>query len=611
MKHKVLVVEDNATNRKLFQTLLRLAGHDVLEAEDAKTGIQLARDQRPELILMDIQLPGMDGFTATRLIKKDPDLKGIPVVALTAFAMLEDEEKAAEAGCDGFISKPIDTRNFQERIETFLTSGEGSAEVPPERDGAEYKSKILIVDDEPMNVKVLAAQLSSDRHEIMRAGSGPEALEKIAKRPPDVILLDIMMPGMDGFEVVRRVKSDPETRNIPIIMVTVLEERKNKEKALQAGADEFLNKPVNREELLSRINSMLCLKHCEDGLDVRRSCETSLKAGEAPEEDAPEEEQAAAGLLLIEDNDRDARLIRSYLEGEPCRLVRARDGEAARSCLAAGGIDLILLDILLPDSNGLEVCRQVKNQEETRNIQVVVVTCVEDMGNKVACLESGADEYLVKPIDPRELKARLRTLLKKKQHMDLLQSKCKIALDSAALDPVTGIYSHAYFRHFLRLEVKRSLRYQYPIALLLIGLDNAAKLREDLGPEACDGILKELAQVTARGFRETDLLARYAEDGFAVVLQYLDKKCAVAIAERLRRAIASHRFACAPALPAGGGRVRMGISFCPTDASTVETMIARAERSLNLARNREDDLVPDADSGPGQRSEDVSSGKRA
>ena len=118
----ILVVEDNALNMKLVKSLLKIGEYDMVEAPDAETGITLARNKKPDLILMDIQLPGMDGLTATRVIKEDPSVKDIPIVAFTSFAMEGDEEKAMEAGCAGYITKPLNTQNFLKTVEDFLNN---------------------------------------------------------------------------------------------------------------------------------------------------------------------------------------------------------------------------------------------------------------------------------------------------------------------------------------------------------------------------------------------------------------------------------------------------------------------------------------------------------
>ena len=116
----ILVIEDNKLNMKLVNGLVKIGKYRMIEAIDAESGIELIREQRPDLVLMDIQLPGMDGLSATKIIKEDPELKDIPIVALTSYAMQGDEEKALAAGCTGYITKPIDTRNFLKTISQYL-----------------------------------------------------------------------------------------------------------------------------------------------------------------------------------------------------------------------------------------------------------------------------------------------------------------------------------------------------------------------------------------------------------------------------------------------------------------------------------------------------------
>ena len=119
-KKTILVIEDNELNMKLVKSLLKMGNYETVEAPDAETGMKLLHEKKPDLILMDIQLPGMDGLTATRIIKNDPDMKDIPVVAFTSFAMEGDEKTAFNAGCVGYITKPLDTQKFLETVEEFL-----------------------------------------------------------------------------------------------------------------------------------------------------------------------------------------------------------------------------------------------------------------------------------------------------------------------------------------------------------------------------------------------------------------------------------------------------------------------------------------------------------
>ena len=204
----VLVIEDNEMNMKLVRSMLMLGRCRVLEAVNAEDGIQLAREHNPELILMDIQLPGMDGLSATRIIKKDPALKAIPVVALTSYAMQGDNKKASEAGFDAYITKPIDTRSFMGTVKKFCTNAQNPTEFrkevePQKEENTHDRARILIVDDDPRNVKLLSAKLAKSQYEILQAYGGMEALEKAIETTPDLILLDIMMPDLNGYEVTK------------------------------------------------------------------------------------------------------------------------------------------------------------------------------------------------------------------------------------------------------------------------------------------------------------------------------------------------------------------------------------------------------------------------
>ncbi|MGD1975553.1 MAG: response regulator, partial [Desulfobacterales bacterium] len=283
------------------------------------------------------------------------------------------------------------------------------------------KHRILIVDDEPLNVKLLEAKLSAEKYETSTAYSGAEALEKIVDAAPDLILLDIMMPDMNGYEVTQRLKDNPDSRDIPVILVTALDGTDNKIKGLEAGADEFLNKPVSTPELLARVKSLLRLKQYQDQL---KSPSHSEKIYTAPisAESATQKSVDLPSILLVEDDEKDAKLIQSYLYGEPYQIKLVKDGEETLSCVEQEKVDLIMLDILLPGINGFEVCRRLKKNDHTRNIQIVAITSLGDLESKIKGLELGADDYLVKPINRHELGVRVKALIKKKAYLDSLHA---------------------------------------------------------------------------------------------------------------------------------------------------------------------------------------------
>jgi len=581
-KQTVLVIEDNDINMKLVKTLLGLADYDVIASMDAETGISLARENVPDLILMDIQLPGMDGLKATQIIKQDDRLRSIPVIALTSYAMQGDEERAREAGCSGYISKPIDTRNFAKTLKGFLNKPQAS-DLQPATAPCQYQARILIVDDEPMNVKLLVAQLEGNSYEIIQAFGGREALEKAFAQHPDLILLDVMMPDMDGYAVTHKLKNDPQTSAIPIILITALSGTHDKIQGLEMGAEEFLNKPVSNTELIARVKSMLRLRQYQEQLSIRSESGAVFSEGCA-RSFISEANQAIPKVLLVEDDQKDVKLIQNYLADQPYEVITAYDGEEALALALKENIDLILLDILLPGTDGFEICNRLKQMDETKNTQIVLITSLSDIESRIKGVEMGADDFLVKPINNRELLVRINALLKKKVYMDQLQAQYETAMDSAIKDGMTGLYNHAYFKRFLEIEVKRAIRQTYSAALLMMDLDDFKAHNDRLGHLAGDIILRESAKIIQAATREIDLAVRYGGEEFAIVLPYAGKNNALSVAERIRSSIESHTYTLAGVQPPQRMTISIGIATCPEDALSVEALIQKSDAMLYRAK---------------------------
>jgi len=277
---KILIIEDNKLNLKLIRTILLISNFKVYEAENAEVGFQMIEEHRPDIILMDIQLPGMDGLTATRRIKASENYKDIPIIALTAKAMDGDEQKALAAGCDGYIVKPINTQGFISTLNNCIENSTPNCQnqttkqqatesqevdtldhrIKNIEDAFSQRRKILIVDDERLNVQLMEKQLAHYSYDTIAAYCGEDALIIAEKELPDLIILDVVMPGIDGFEVIRAIRANKRTADIPIILCTVLNGKEDRIRGLNMGADEFLNKPIMFEELVARVRSLIRIK---------------------------------------------------------------------------------------------------------------------------------------------------------------------------------------------------------------------------------------------------------------------------------------------------------------------------------------------------------------
>jgi two-component system, cell cycle response regulator len=246
---RILVVDDNPTNLKLVSDVLECEGYDILKAVDAEEAQRVIEQHRPELVLIDIALPGMDGLTLTRKLKAAEKTKDLVIVALTAFAMKGDEQKARDAGCNGYITKPIDTRALPGLVAGYLPRLEPKATQPT--------LKILVIEDTPSDLKLAQIVLSSAGHDVTRAEAAEQALQAVKKNKPQIILLDLLLPGIDGLALARTLKADPETRDIHIVAVTSFPENFSKAEVLAAGCDSYLVKPINTRRLPRQLEEVI------------------------------------------------------------------------------------------------------------------------------------------------------------------------------------------------------------------------------------------------------------------------------------------------------------------------------------------------------------------
>lgn len=382
----------------------------------------------------------------------------------------------------------------------------------------------------------------------------------------------------------RELKADQETATIPIILVTALSSTKDRINGLAAGAEEFLSKPVNKEEIRTRVASVLKLRQYRSQLTIRQQTEMSLQSEKILVKDRTRQ-TGLPKVLLVEDDVNERKLLLHYLRDETYEIITATDGKEALNIVLREQIDLIILDILLPKIDGFMVCRRVKQSQETKDIQVVLITCLDDMESRIKGVELGADDFLVKPLESRELVARTRVLLKKKEYIDQLHEHCERALSTAIMDGMTGLYNNAYFKQFLGLEIKRCLREKHPFSLLMMDIDDFKNINDTLGHYIGDDVLKKVGEVIKSSIREIDLAARYGGDEFAIVFPYTHVDGALGVAERIQKKLSFGKITIDGVEKPLAIKACYGLSAYPESADSLVEMINVTDAMLYRAKN--------------------------
>ncbi len=445
-------------------------------------------------------------------------------------------------------------------------------------------ARVLVVDDVLPNVKLLEAKLSSEYFDVICATSGEEALAIIAKSPPDIILLDVMMPGMDGFEVCRRIKADPKASHIPVIMVTALDHPKDRVSGLEAGADDFLTKPVHDTALFARVRSLVRLKVLTDELVMRESTSQALGIEPTLTLNGVEDIENAQ-ILLVEDQPRAATRVTEALE--PLGRVDHDSGTGDFPARARNkDYDLVIVSLGLEGVDGLRLCSQLRSTDETRNVPILVIVDENNSRELLRGLEIGVNDYLVRPIDRNELVARARTQIRRKRYADRLRKTAHLNYKMATTDAVTGLYNRHFMAQHLETLLKNSAQANKEVSLMIMDIDYFKRINDAYGHAAGDQVLREFAARIVRNIRGIDLAARFGGEEFVVIMPDTDLDMAVVIAERLRAAIEATPFDVGAADGPKYITVSIGVASTRADGQeSPQQLLDRADRALYRAKN--------------------------
>ena len=453
-------------------------------------------------------------------------------------------------------------------------------------------ARVLVVDDILANVKLLEARLTAEYFEVLTAFNGAQALDVCQNDRVDVVLLDVMMPGMDGFEVCRRLKADPRTRHIPVVIVTALDTASDKLQGLEAGADDFLTKPVDDIALVTRVKNLARLKMLNDEMMLRAA--TTQQMGLDAEDEVNWQNAGNGGrVLIVDDHPRSAQRIVDNLSRQHETIVE-REPAAALARLAELDFDLMIVSLSLSGADGLRLCSQARSLDRTRHLPIVILVEPGDDARLLRGLDMGVNDYIVRPVDKNELLARVRTQIKRKRHTDHLRNRLEESVEAAVTDPLTGLNNRRYMEQHFRSLVGEAIERGRPLSVIVADIDFFKSINDSFGHDGGDAVLREFAARLRRNTRGIDLACRFGGEEFVVIMPETDLEKAMQVGERIRRCIAGEPFH-----PSPGRAVRVtasvGIASVERASDTPEAVLKRADIALYCAkRDGRNRVVADA-----------------
>ena len=444
-------------------------------------------------------------------------------------------------------------------------------------------ARVLVVDDIEANVKLLEARLAAEYFDIVTAESGQKALDICEEGHIDVILLDVMMPIMDGFEVCERLKTNPKTQHIPIVMVTALDQPQDKLRGLEVGADDFLTKPVDDMALVTRVKNLARLKMLTDEMIMR--AETGAQFG-AVNNAMPifSKSDWRGKILIVEDHRRSAERIVENLAQHHDITVEENPQEALFA-LAEEEHDLLIVSLNLTSADGLRLCGQVRSLERTRNLPILVIAEPGDDTRLMRGLDMGVNDYMVRPMCSNEMLARIHTQIKRKKYADHLKYCLERSVERSITDSLTGLHNRHYLETHLKTVFAEAVQENKSLSILLTDIDFFKPVNDTYGHDAGDLVLKQFAQRLRSNTRNIDLVCRLGGEEFVIVMPDTNLKECYYVAERVRKSIEQEMFV----LPENDIKLEIttsvGIASFDKNMKTPEDFLKRADMALYRAKH--------------------------
>lgn len=437
---------------------------------------------------------------------------------------------------------------------------------------------ILVVDDIETNIKLLTAKLLKEYYTVLTANSGKEALAILKKEKIDTILLDVMMPEMDGFEVCKTIKTDPETTHIPVVMVTALSDIDDRVKGLEAGADEFLTKPINNTALFVRLKSLSRMKSLIDELKLRNSTNALLGVTNIEMHDTFADKK----ILLINDDVVQAKNIKQMLL-KITQNVKVISNSDELDIINEYIPDLVIISSTLENEDPLRISVILRGKAEISGVVIILQIDEDGMPLVVKGIELGINDYFVYPIEESELLARIRTQLRRKQYQDNLRNDLEQSVNLAAKDGLTGLFNRRYFDIHLKQMIEKANKESIKLYLLMCDIDNFKHVNDTYGHQAGDKVLTIVSRILKNTLRVTDLIARFGGEEFTILLTDIDISKAIETAERVRVKIEYMDFHIEDQIEPLKKTISIGVTEYKKEES-IGSFIKRADKAMYEAK---------------------------
>ena len=443
-------------------------------------------------------------------------------------------------------------------------------------------ARVLVVDDIFTNVKLLETKLTAEYFEVVTATNGQDALAICEQGLCDIVISDVMMPGMDGFDLCRRLKGSPTTAHLPIILATALDQPADRVRGLDSGADDFLTKPIDDTSLMARVRSLVRLKSVTDELRAR-VVGTRRLGVEDPLVAATAETGQNGRVLIVDDRQSSYERLAAALGAFHVVDVET-DPHAALMRCAEGDIDVALVSLGLRDFDGLRLCSQLRSLERTRDVSVITVAEADERARILRGLDIGANDFLVRPVDRNELVARVRTQIRRKRFTDRLRDSVQTSLELAVTDGLTGLHNRRYLDVHFDTIFKDAQRRDAEVAVLVLDIDRFKSVNDRYGHDVGDAVLKEFATRINTLTRGVDLVARFGGEEIVVVVPDASLQDGRMVAERIRERVGTVPFRIGPTSSLSV-TVSIGVAARESGDRIAADLLKRADTALYQAKN--------------------------